>query len=82
MAHAKTIGERAARILRDHRDLVDARKNDDYDYSAIVEALEQDPFATLMEHRSGEDVVNKLEIEVIGLRAAPPKPAAPYSLRP
>ena len=26
MAHAKTIGERAAKILRDHRDLVDARK--------------------------------------------------------
>ena len=77
MAHAKTIGERAARILRDHRDLVDARKNDDYDYSAITEALEQDPFATLMEHRSGEDVVNKLEIEA-GLRAAPkPPPVQP-----
>jgi hypothetical protein len=69
MTHANTIGERAAKILRDHRDLVDARKNDDYDYSAIMEALERDPFG----RRSGEDVVNKLEIEA-GLRAAPVAP--------
>jgi hypothetical protein len=81
MAHAKTIGERAAKILRDHRDLVDARKNDDYDYSGILEALERDPFATLMERRSGEDVVNKLEIEA-GLRAAPKSPPVQPAQKP
>ena len=67
MAHAKTIGERAAKILRDHRDH-GAITNE----TSIVnlEWLERDPFAALMDYRKHEDIIERLEI-ALGLRAAP-----------
>ena len=69
MAHAKTIGERAAKILRDHRG-----------HSAItnetsvetLEWIERDPFAALMDYREHEGIIERLEVW-LGLRAAPPK---------
>ena len=84
MAHAKTIGERAAKILRDHRDN-SAITNE----TSIVnlERLERDPFAALMNYRKHEDIIERLEI-ALGLRAAPkpppvqPAPTTPAPRRP
>jgi len=69
MAHAKTVSERAAKILRDHCDRID-----DLDDLAMLEALERDPHATLMHDRTDEQILEDLEV-MLGLRAAPPEPA-------
>ena len=78
MAHAKTIGERAAKILRDHRDsTVITNEATGDDYTMTLEALERDAFAVLMERRNREDIVSRLEI-ALGMRATPkPPPVQP-----
>jgi hypothetical protein len=78
MAHAKAVGERAAKILRDHRNSLD-----EYEFENL-EALERDPYPTLMLDRSDEDILNDLEVR-LGLRPAPkdepkPQPADPDGL--
>jgi hypothetical protein len=71
MEHAKTVGERAAKILRDHRDN-SAITNE----TSIVnlERLERDPFAALMNYRKHEDIIERLQI-ALGMRAPPAQPA-------
>ena len=70
MAHAKTVGERAAILLRDHR----AQINDALDIE-YLERLARDPYALLMTSDVYEEAVTEFEIK-FGLRPAPPKPAA------